>query len=406
MSRVFRVLGTSVRGMGRNRLRTFFMTLAPFVGVCALIMMLAVGRNTQREVLRQVNRMLSGSTIFLRAGGGQMRGGPHSGGRTTTLTVEDVRAIDSLLPEVELADPMMMAGRRDVIHGGRSAQIGVTGHSEAAEQVWNRSVSRGAYFTSQDVASAARVALVGEVVVRDLFEGRDPIGAQIRIGAVPFQVIGVLEPVGVDPHGIDRDNEIIIPISTMLRRVLNVDYIQGAKLAAREGTDLDAIVGKVGDILRQRHAIGPDQLDDFSMFTPVQVQQAVRSANSTFTRFLPLVAALSIGVGALVVANLMLATVHERRAEIGLRKAIGARSGDIQLQFLAECAAVTVLGGLAAVGVGYALMALASTRHGAALTMPWDVALLGLAVAVAVGIASGLLPARRAAQLDPVQALR
>jgi putative ABC transport system permease protein len=399
------VLGSAVRALGRNRLRTFFMTLATFVGVCALIVMLAIGRSTQRDVMRQVNRMLSGSTIFLRAGGGQMRGGPH-GARTTTLTVDDVRAIDSLLPAVELADPMMMAGRRDVIHGGRSAQISVSGHSEMAERVWNRSVTRGAYFTSQDVASAARVALVGEVVVRDLFQGRDPIGARIRIGTVPFQVIGVLEPVGVDPHGIDRDNEIIIPISTMLRRVLNVDYVQGAKLAVREGTDLDGVVRAAGDILRQRHAIGPDQLDDFSMFTPVQVQQAVRSANTTFTRFLPLVAALSIGIGALVVANLMLVTVQERRAEIGLRKAIGARNADIQLQFLAECAAVTGLGGLAAVGVGYGLMALASARHGTVMTMPWEVALLGFVIAVAVGIASGILPARRAAQLDPVQTLR
>ncbi|HJU64043.1 MAG TPA: ABC transporter permease, partial [Gemmatimonadaceae bacterium] len=406
MTRALRVVGNGVRGLTRNRVRTFFMMLGTFVGVGALTMMLAMGRNAQREVTRQVNRMLSGNTIFLRAGGGQMRAGAHGSGPTTTLTLGDLRAIDSLVDAVDQVDPLLMAGRRDVTHEGKSAQISVTGHSEAAERVWNRSVTRGAYFTSGDVAGAARVALVGEVVVRELFEGRDPIGAQIRIGTVPFQVIGVLEPVGIDPHGSDRDNEIIIPISTMMRRVLNVDYVQGAKLAARDGADLEGIVRDVEGILRQRHAIGPDQLDDFAMFTPIQVQQMVRGANSTFTRFLPLVSGLSIVIGALVVANLMLMTVHERSAEIGLRRAVGARSADIRLQFLAESAAVTGLGGLGAVLAGYGLLSLAGARHGSSMTMPWSVAMLGVAIAVAVGIVSGVLPARRAARLDPVQTLR
>lgn len=405
MRRTARILGNSARGLARNRLRTFFMMLGTFVGVCALTLVLAIGRGTQRDMLEKVERMLGGWSMFVSAGGARMRGGPRDPANTT-LTLEDVRAVVTQLDPVEVADPAVFGGPKEVVYGGRSRQIRVEGHAETAEVVWNRSVTRGSYFSEADVARTARVALVGEVVVRELFEGRDPIGEQIRIGAVPFRVIGILEPVGVDPHGLDKDDEIIVPISTMMRRVLNVDYIFGAKLGLRPGTDFDRTVQDVRAILRRRHALGPDQPDDFATHTPEQVQQMVRSANRVFTVFLPLIAAVSILVGGLVVANLMLVTVHERRAEIGLRKAIGARPRDILLQFLAESAAVTGLGGVFAVATGLLALTLV-TMHGATVPgMPWTVALLGLASAVTVGVVAGVIPARRAARLDPVRTLR
>jgi putative ABC transport system permease protein len=402
-----RIFATSARGMGRNRLRTFFMMLGTFVGVTALTVIVAIGSGTQRELLDRVDRLLGGSTMFVRAGGGQMRGGPRAGApTTTTLTLDDLRAINSELDQVELVDPMLMGGEREVIYDGRNSPIRVFGHSEAAEVVWNRSVTRGAYFTADDVASAARVALVGEVVVRDLFGDRNPVGEQIRIGAVPFRVLGVLESVGVDPHGLDKDNEIIIPITTMMRRVLNIDYVMGAKLALTPGTDFDATTREIGEILRRRHALGPDQLDDFGFFTPVQARHFMTQTNRMFTVFLPLIAAISILVGALVVANLMLMTVNERRAEIGLRKAIGARARDIRLQFIAESAAVTGLGGILAVVVAYGILQIVVMHGGSSAGMPWQAVLLGLGTAVAVGVVAGVVPARRAATLDPVQTLR
>jgi putative ABC transport system permease protein len=267
-------------------------------------------------------------------------------------------------------------------------------------------VTRGAYFTAADVASAARVALVGEVVARDLFQGRDPVGEQIRIGTVPFQVIGVLAPFGIDPHGLDKDNEIIVPISTLMRRVRNVEYIAGAKLLLTAGTDLDAAAVTARDILRRRHGIGPGQEDDFSLHTPVQVQQMVRSSNRVFTLFLPLIAGLAILVGGIVVANLMFMTVHDRRAEIGLRKAVGARARDIRLQFLTEAAAVTGLAGVLALAASMGMLGLLGHLSGTPSRMQWETALLGLGIAVAVGIIAGVAPARRAADLDPIQTLR
>jgi putative ABC transport system permease protein len=406
MTRTFRIVAGSIGTLRRHRLRTFFMMLGTFVGVTALTVTLAIGRDTQNDVMSRLDRMLGGSTILLRAGGNRMIGGAHSAGPTTTLTLADLQAIRVAVPGIEIADPMVMAPAQDVIHEGSSSRIPVTGYSEASEIVWNRSVTRGNYFTADDVTRSARVALIGEVAAKNLFGRDDPVGAQIRIGTVPFQVIGVLEHVGLDPHGIDKDNEIIIPVSTMMRRLLNVDFIGGAKFAVAAGTDLDNTVLEIGDVLRRRHGLNPDENDDFAMFTPVQVQQMVKGTNRVFTVVLPLLAALSIVVGSLVVAVLMLMTVNERRWEIGLRKAIGARARDIRLQFLIESAATTTLGGLFGLATAFAIMQALDASGSAPGAMPWQVALLGLATAVLAGTLSGIVPARRAAALDPVQTLR
>jgi putative ABC transport system permease protein len=331
--------------------------------------------------------------------------GAH-GPPTTTLTLADIEAIDRSLDEVVLVDPMQMGGEREVTFEGRTSRVRVEGHSEAAEVVWNRPATQGSYFTARDVGSSARVALLGPTAATELFGDQDPVGKQIRIGSVPFEVLGVLAPLGIDPHGLDKDKEIVIPVTTLMRRVRNVDYLMSAKLMLKEGADPDTSVGRVRELLRQRHGLGPGQEDDFGLFTPVQVRQMVRSTNRVFTVFLPLIAALSIGVGGLVVANLMLMTVHERRAEIGLRRAIGARPHDIQLQFLAESAAVTGVSGLLAVATGFLVLQLLGHLSGTAVGVPWGPAALGLGSAIVVGLAAGVVPARRAAALDPVTALR
>lgn len=403
MTRTVRILGQGARGMARNRARTFFMMLGTFVGILALTVILAIGQSTQRAVSGRMQQMFSGATMMLRAGGGQMRGGAH-GAPASTLTLADIEAIGKEFPEMIAADPTQGANAVGEFEG-QSKRLGIQGHAETAERVWNRSVTSGRYFTADQVATAARVALVGEVVVRELFQGRDPIGQQVRVGAVPLQVIGVLEHQGLDPHGIDLDNIIIVPITTMLRRIRNIDYIAGARLMFREGADLDALEPRIGELLRRRHGLLPDQPDDFGIFTPRQAQQRVREANKVFTVFLPLAAGLAILVGALVVANLMLMTVQERRAEIGLRKALGARPADIRFQFLAEAAVVTGIAGVLAVLAGAGLI-LAMRLRGMTASMQWETALLGLGLAVAVGMLAGALPARRAAALDPVATLR
>jgi putative ABC transport system permease protein len=401
-----RLIRHGLRDMGRHRLRTFFMMLGTFVGVLALTVVMAIGQGTRDAVMGNIQRMFAGNSILLSAGGGGMMGGGSAGGPTTTLMEEDLEEIQASVPGIRVYDPMVLAGSREVVYQGSSSSVRVLGHSENHEEVWARGVSRGAFFGEDEVRSSARVALVGETLVRELFGGADPIGLQLRIGTVPFQVIGVLDSMGIDPHGWDRDNEVIIPFTTMMRRVLNVDYLGSAKILAEEGTDLSAAVEAIEALLRDRHSLAEDELNDFSMITPVQVEEMVSSMNRIFTLFLPLLAAVSLLIGGIVVANLMLMGVNERRSEIGLRKAVGARDRDVWLQFLLESSLVTVAGGILALLVGAAGLAVIGGAMEGISVMPWEAATLGLLAAVAVGLLAGVFPARRAAALEPVETLR
>ena len=401
-----RLIRHGLRDMGRHRLRTFFMMLGTFVGVLALTVVMAIGQGTRDAVMGNIQRMFAGNSILLSAGGGGMMGGGSAGGPTTTLMEEDLEEIQASVPGIRVYDPMVLAGSREVVYQGNSSNVRVLGHSENHEEVWARGVSRGAFFGEDEVRSSARVALVGETLVRELFGGADPIGLQLRIGTVPFQVIGVLDSMGIDPHGWDRDNEVIIPFTTMMRRVLNVDYLGSAKILAEEGTDLSAAVEAIEALLRERHSLAEDELNDFSMITPVQVEEMVSSMNRIFTLFLPLLAAVSLLIGGIVVANLMLMGVNERRSEIGLRKAVGARDRDVWLQFLLESSLVTVAGGILALLVGAAGLAVIGGAMEGISVMPWEAATLGLLAAVAVGLLAGVFPARRAAALEPVETLR
>jgi putative ABC transport system permease protein len=400
-----RLLASSLRALGRNKLRTGFMMLGTLIGVTALTVVVALGQGTQQQVLDTFRRMFGGSTIMVQPVAASHSGMVQSGIRTT-LTLDDVAALEAEVPDVRMIDPGQFIPAADLVFEGNAVKTTVRGHSEHHEAAWNRGVTRGSFLTDQHVRASARVALVGETVVERVFAEVDPIGQTIRIGTVPFEVIGVLEPIGLDPHGVDRDNEIIIPISTMMRRVMNVDYLLSARIVLDPDADLEAAVGVVSNILRTRHRLADGEPDDFQTWTPVQVERMVESGNRVFTVLLPLVALISIVVGAGVVANVMLMSVGQRKHEIGLRKAVGARPRDIWWQFVLESTLVTTVGGLIAVGLGFAALAVITTRTGAVAGFPWAVTLLGVGVAVGVGILAGVAPANRAATLDPVDSLR
>ena len=401
-----RLIRHGLRDMGRHRLRTFFMMLGTFVGVLALTVVMAIGQGTREAVTENMERMFAGNSILLSAGGGGMMGGGRAGGPTTTLSEADLEDIQASVPGISVYDPMIMASSREVVYEGKSSNVRVMGHSEHHEEVWNRGVSRGAFFGEAEVKSSARVALIGETLVRDLFEGSDPIGLQIRVGTVPFDVIGVLDSMGIDPHGWDRDNEVMVPYTTSMRRVMNIDYMQSARILVSGEVDLDATVAAIEALLRERHALAEGELNDFSMITPVQIREMVSSMNRIFTLFLPLLAAVSLFIGGIVVANLMLMGVNERRSEIGLRKAVGARGRDIWLQFLLESSLVTAAGGVLALLVGAVALSIIGGAMEGVSVMPWEAATLGMCASILVGLLAGVIPARKAAALDPVTTLR
>ena len=404
--RTRRLIGHGLRGMRRHWLRTFFMMLGTFVGVLALTLVVAIGQGTRDSVLGNIERMFAGSSIFLSAGGGGMMGGPRGEGPTTTLVMEDLEEIQATIPGIRVFDPMFMDESREAVYQGNSSSVRVLGHSERHEEVWGRGVSRGAFFGEAEVQSSARVALVGETLVREVFQGADPIGLQLRVGTIPFEVIGILDSIGIDPHGWDRDDEVIIPVTTMMRRVMNVDYLQSAKFLVDPDTDLDSTVLAIEGMLRERHVLADEMPNDFSMITPVQVQEMVESTNRIFTLFLPLLAGVSLLIGGIVVANLMLMGVNERRSEIGLRKAVGARARDVWIQFLLESALVTVAGGFLALAVSAVALGVIGRFMEIPSIMPWEAASLGLGAAVVVGLLAGVAPARRASAMDPVATLR
>ncbi len=401
-----RLISHGLRGMGRHRLRTFFMMLGTFIGVLALTIVVAIGQGTRDNVMGMVEQLFTGSSIMLMPGGGGSRGGPHATGANTTLTVEDLEEIQSTVPRIVAWDPMIQVGSREVVYQGNNSTVRILGHSAQHEQVWNRGASRGAFFGESEVRTSARVALVGESLARELFQGADPIGYQVRIGAVPFEVIGVLDSMGIDIHGWDRDNEVIVPYTTAMRRLVNVDYIGTSKILATDDADLDATVIAIENLLRERHALAEGEPNDFNMITPVQIREMVGSMNRVFTLFLPIIAGVSLLIGGIVVANLMLMGVNERRSEIGLRKAVGAREKDIRLQFLFESSLVTVVGGLFALVVATAALAFISRMMELPSIMPWEAASLGLGAAILVGLIAGVAPARRAAALESVTTLR
>ncbi|MBI5543057.1 MAG: ABC transporter permease [Deltaproteobacteria bacterium] len=399
-----RLIEDGLRTMLRYKLRSFFMMLGSLVGVAALTFVVSVGSGAERRLLGTVRQLFGDSSLMVSSGGSLILGGPRSEGER--LTMEDLEAIATSLPSVESWDPVQMLDPAPVRFGDASTSARVVGSSERAERVWDRGVSRGEYFDATDVSRQARVALLGETVARGLFGSEDPVGSEVLIGGAPFKVTGVLERLGTDVHGLDRDNEIVVPITTAMRRLLNVDTVRGGKFVVREPTQVLETGREIQRLLRERHLLAAGQPDDFTVVTPVEVQKMVAKVQRVLFLFLPLVAAIALLAGGAVAASLMLLSVSERIGEIGLRRAVGARSSDIARQFLFETALTTSSGALLGVALGGVGALGVARRLGLATFVSWKAALLGIALAVLIGLLAGVAPARRAARLLPANALR
>ena len=242
-------------------------------------------------------------------------------------------------------------------------------------------------------------------MARELFGSEDPVDSEILVGPVSFRVVGVLERFGTDVHGMDRDDEVVVPLTTAMRRLLNVDTIAGAKLLVRSSARTEAVGREVARVLRERHGLPPGRPDDFMLITDVQVRKMVGNVQRVLFLFLPLAAGVSLLAGGAISAALMLSSVSARVSEIGIRRAVGARPEDIRLQFLLESASAALTGAVAGVAVGAALAELAARRMQLGSVLSVRAVLLGLLASLAVGLAAGVLPARRAAALPPAEAL-
>ncbi|MSO98986.1 MAG: FtsX-like permease family protein [Rhodospirillaceae bacterium] len=394
----------SARMMVRYKMRTLFMAVGIVVGVSALVFMRAMGVGAEQAMMDNINRTFSTATINVMAGGGHM--GPRSGGPVTTLKMEDFQAIEAAVPGVALWGVMQWAPKQDIRYQGITRQMSIFGYSDKPEAVWQRGVIQGEYFSAEDVNSASRVAVIGTRAAEALFGTDDPIGKQIQVGSVPLRITGVLEPQGIDTHGSDKDDEIHVPVTTLMRRIMNADHLFGGRVVLDSPAKVETAAKQINTLLRERHSIAENEPPDFVAITPKLVQDIVGNANRVLSRYLPAAAGVALLVAAIVIANIMLIAIKERIPEIGIRKAVGAENGQINFQFLSETIVVALTSGLIGAGLGI----IAAFGYGALGTTPMAVTpgsvLLGLGAAILVGIVSGVMPARQASMLDPVSALR
>lgn len=392
-------------GLRRNLLRTFLMMIGVVIGITALTLVFSAGLGARQRVMERVEKF-GAASLMVSAGGGTMRGAAAGMVPATTLKLADVEALVREIPAVADAAPFARQSEVDTSWQGRTTTAPVFGVTPSWAPVWDWYPADGEFVTDEDMAAMARVCMLGPTVQKELFGDANPVGETIQIGAAPFRVTGVMQPKGTSPAGGDMDNRIYVPLSTLMRRVANVDYLNGIKIRLRTVEDLDGTVASIQALLREAHRLGPDDPDDFAVTTPAEVTVMAEQVAGTFDIFLVLVAGISLVAGGVVVANIMLMSVTERRREIGLRKAVGAHRRDIVQLFLLEAAAVTLAGGVVGILLGLVGVRLLAWLTDVPVVVSWESVVLGLVFSGVVGILAGLHPAQRAAAMTPIDALR
>jgi len=400
------LLGEGWAAMRANRLRTSLTMLGMVFGVGAVIMMLAIGQGAQLMVSESIASM--GSNLFIVLSGSTTAGGLRQGaGTVPTLTLEDAQAI-SELSEIAAVAPTF-SNTAQLIYASSNWSTLVSGTTPAFLSVREWTVSSGEAFSDSDVRSATRVLLMGQTVVRNLFGDENPVGKMVRVKNSPFLVLGVLAPKGQSLDGRDQDDTVFIPITTAQRQLFGTEFpgmVRFIMVKAKSAEVMDRAEREMIELLRARHRINERQEDDFTVRNLTAVAQAAAGTTKAMATMLGAIASVSLLVGGIGIMNIMLVSVTERTREIGIRMAIGARRRDILLQFLFEAVMISLAGSLIGVVVGIACAYFFSRFNDALVVVTLSSVLLAFGVAVAVGVFFGFYPARKAANLKPIEALR
>ena len=390
--------------LAAHKLRTLLSVTGIVVGIATVILMVSAGRGAERQMLDRI-RDMGTNLVVVSAGQTKIIAGRQRQTATvTTLQIDDSKAIAEQCPSVELAAPSI-GKKLSTRWEAENANTNVVGITADGLRIRNIKVDSGRSFDAEENRARRRVALLGPTAAANLFGRNDPLGLHIRIGRVPFEIIGTTVAKGMDANGVDQDDLILVPLGSALRRLFNVDHVDTIYIRARAADLLDRAEEEIRALLRQRHRLrgGPD---DFTIQNQATLLATERELARSLTLLVGSVAGISLGVGGVGILAVMLISVRERTPEIGLRRALGATRGDIRIQFLLESALLAGAGGVIGVVVGIA-GALAVSRLGYWQTLvSWPAALGGLGFSVAVGLAFGIYPAVRAADLEPIDALR
>lgn len=395
----------AVRALANNKLRGFLTMLGIIIGVASVITMLAIGQGSKRSIQAQISEM--GSNMIMIHPGADVRGGVRQDASAMeTLKLQDYEDIVDETRFVSAVSPSVNSSGQ-AIYGANNAPTTVYGISPDYLEIRRYKVEDGDMFTEQDIQTAAKVCVVGKTVVDNLFpDGSNPVGKVIRFQKLPFRIVGVLESKGYNSMGMDQDDLILAPYTTIQKKVLAITHLQGITCSALKEEYTDQAIDEISEILRRNHKLKESDDDDFTIRSQQELSTMLTSTTDMMTVLLAAVAGISLLVGGIGIMNIMYVSVTERTREIGLRMSIGAKDIDILAQFLIESILISVTGGLIGVvfGVGAALV-VNGVAHFPIYIQPWSV-VLSFAVCTVTGVFFGWYPAKKAAQLDPIEAIR
>jgi putative ABC transport system permease protein len=400
------IIRVAFRALIRNKMRAILTMLGIIIGVGAVIAMVSIGQGAQASVQAQIESI--GTNLLFVSAGAQNVGGVRSGAGdtgTNTLTVEDLEAIKREVPSVAMVTPTVNS-RTQLVSGNMNWNTSVQGVSEQYPDVRKWTVQSGTFFTDGDVRTAARVIVVGQTIADNLFPGMDPVGQTVRVANLPFRVVGVMARKGQDQQGRDQDDTSFAPYTTVQKKVLGSPRLQVAYASAVSQDATYTAQDQITELLRQRHKLGSNEPNDFTVRNMTDIAEAANETNNTMTILLACIASVSLLVGGIGIMNIMLVSVTERTREIGIRMAIGARSSAVRYQFLIESIVLSLTGGFIGIVLGITVSVLIPKLLGWP-TLVSSLAIVGSVIfSAAVGIFFGYYPARKAAALDPIEALR